>query len=153
MLVVLQCTALALLLVSSGSYGQLCNEDMTTCSCPESLEVCYFEFSVQRLITFTRYLKDTPVGSVGKSYYINDTGDLVHVPLRPDKSGCTDTDCTEANTADGVTYRTFIGINGRLPGPTLVVYEGQILVVDVINTLVTEPVTIHWHGLAQFGRS
>ena len=150
MLVVLQCTALALLLVSSGSYGQLCNEDRTTCSCPALLEVCYFEFSVQRLITFTRYLKDTPVGSVGKSYYINDMGDLVHIPLPPDKSGCTDTDCTEANTADGVTYRTFIGINGRLPGPTLVVYEGQILVVDVINTLVTEPVTIHWHGLAQF---
>ena len=130
--------------------NQYCNDDMTACSCPESDEVCYFELAVQRLITFTRYVHNTPFGSAGKSYYINDLGELEHVPFSPDRTGCSATNCTQANTADGLTYRTFVGINGRLPGPTLVVYEGQTIVADVINMLQTEATTVHWHGLEQF---
>ena len=51
---------------------------------------------------------------------------------------------------DGKTYRTFIGINGRFPGPTLVVYWNQTVVVEVVNMMLTEVTTIHWHGLDQF---
>ena len=123
---------------------------MTACSCPETDEVCYFQFSVERLITFTRYARDTLLGTAGKAYFINDFGDLEHIPRRTDENGCEGISCTQANTADGTTYRMFIGINGRLPGPTLVVYENHTVVVEVINTLVTEPITIHWHGLEQF---
>ena len=36
--------------------------------------------------------------------------------------------------------------NGRVPGPTLDVYEGDSVVVHFINKL-AEPTTIHWHGL------
>ena len=62
---------------------------------------------------------------------------------------CSATNCTQANTVDGKTYRTFIGINGRFPGPTLIVYQGQTVSVDVVNMLLTEYTTIHWHGLEQ----
>ncbi|MEO8193081.1 MAG: multicopper oxidase family protein [Gemmatimonadales bacterium] len=36
--------------------------------------------------------------------------------------------------------------NGRVPGPTLEVYEGDKVIVHFINKL-PEPTTIHWHGL------
>ena len=54
-------------------------------------------------------------------------------------------------TVDGNTYRLFIAVNGRIPGPTIVVTEGQIVVVKVINKLTSEGVTIHWHGMHQQG--
>ena len=130
--------------------NEYCDDDMTACSCPESEEICYFELSVQRLITFTRYVRNTPFGSAGKAHYINDTGELVHIPTSPDRTGCNETNCTQANTADSRTYRTFIGINGRLPAPTLIVYEGQTIVANVVNMLQNEVTTIHWHGLTQF---
>ena len=149
--IVLRLFAVLLVLssVASQTSNQYCNDDMTACSCPESDDVCYFEFAVQRLITFTRYVRDTPQGSAGKSYFINDLGELEHVPFSPDLTGCNATNCTQANTADGLTYRTFVGINGRLPGPTLVVYDGQTVVVNVVNMLRTESTTIHWHGITQ----
>ena len=94
-----------------------------------------------------------PTGYGGKSYYINDQGELEFLPpiggFPKLQFGCNDTNCSQANTADGLTYRTFIGINGRLPGPTLIVYQGQTVVVDVVNMLLTEVTTIHWHGLEQ----
>ena len=130
--------------------NQYCNDDMTACSCPETEEVCYFELLVQRLITFTRYVHNTPFGSAGKPYFINDTGQLVHIPFSPDRTGCNDTNCTQANTVDSRTYRTFIGINGRLPAPTLIAYEGQTIVANVVNMLQNEVTTIHWHGVTQF---
>ena len=36
--------------------------------------------------------------------------------------------------------------NGRVPGPTLDIYEGDSVIVHFINKL-AEPTTIHWHGL------
>ena len=94
-------------------------------------------------------LHNTPFGSAGKSFFIDNNGELQHVGFSPDTTGCNATNCTQANTADGLTYRTFIGINDRLPGPTLVVYKGQTLVIDVVNMLRNEATTIHWHGLSQ----
>ena len=41
--------------------------------------------------------------------------------------------------------------NGTLPGPTIIVYEGQTLVVNVTNSLYSDTVSIHWHGLPQRG--
>ncbi len=46
-------------------------------------------------------------------------------------------------------YRLFITLNGRIPGPDLVVTEGQIVVVKVTNKLTSEGITIHWHGIHQ----
>ena len=52
---------------------------------------------------------------------------------------------------DGRTYLTMIAVNDRVPGPTLVVTEGQRVVVDVHNRLSSAGVSIHWHGLHQHG--
>ncbi len=153
-LTLLHCIAACLLLATAVAQepNEYCNAEMTVCSCPETERTCHFEFAVQRLLTFTRYTLNNPTGTAGMIYIINDAGELEYVPApAPGMSACNemDVDCTQANTADGRTFRTFIGINGRLPGPTLVVYKNQTLVVDVINMLFTEVTTIHWHGFLQ----
>ncbi|OWF35519.1 L-ascorbate oxidase [Mizuhopecten yessoensis] len=69
-----------------------------------------------------------------------------------------ETDPTTANsiplegiiTADGYEIPRVVTVaNGSMPGPPLIVYEGQTVVVDVINRLSSDGVTIHWHGLPQ----
>ena len=59
--------------------------------------------------------------------------------------------CSIPVTVDGRTYRFYIAVNGRIPGPTLVVTEGQEIIVNVINKLTSEGITIHWHGMHQRG--
>ena len=53
---------------------------------------------------------------------------------------------------DGRTYRMYIAINGRIPGPTLIVTKDQELYVNVSNQLTSEGVKVHWHGMHQKGR-
>ncbi|XP_076090248.1 uncharacterized protein LOC143062410 [Mytilus galloprovincialis] len=42
-------------------------------------------------------------------------------------------------------------INSQIPGPSLIVYEGQQIVIRVKNDLWMEGITFHWHGLPQKG--
>ncbi|XP_075210800.1 uncharacterized protein LOC142318144 [Lycorma delicatula] len=51
----------------------------------------------------------------------------------------------------GGIQRPIITVNRRAPGPDIQVCENDTIVVDVINTLKTEGITIHWHGLHQVG--
>ncbi|MFF5217698.1 multicopper oxidase family protein [Micromonospora sp. NPDC000442] len=44
-------------------------------------------------------------------------------------------------TIDGLTF------NGSSPGPTLHARQGQLVEVTLVNTDVTEGVTVHWHGV------
>ncbi|XP_030468659.2 L-ascorbate oxidase-like [Syzygium oleosum] len=44
-----------------------------------------------------------------------------------------------------------ITINGRSPGPTILAQQGDIVIVEVTNGLVTENLAIHWHGIRQIG--
>lgn len=60
-------------------------------------------------------------------------------------------DCTVPITVDGATFRMFIGINGQIPGPTLIAHENQILEISVQNKLTSEGISVHWHGLHQKG--
>jgi FtsP/CotA-like multicopper oxidase with cupredoxin domain len=46
--------------------------------------------------------------------------------------------------------REILGYNGRFPGPTIRVKEGETLRVKVINEL-SIPTSIHWHGMHQPG--
>eukprot|EP00106_Octopus_bimaculoides_P019942 XP_014787384.1 PREDICTED: laccase-like [Octopus bimaculoides] len=46
-----------------------------------------------------------------------------------------------------------IAVNGTVPGPTIEVYKGQRVIIDVENHLYSEVTTIHWHGLHQRGTS
>ncbi|KAF6033534.1 hypothetical protein EB796_008154 [Bugula neritina] len=45
--------------------------------------------------------------------------------------------------------RLVIVANNSLPGPTINVTEGQKVKVKVINKLLSEGVTVHWHGVVQ----
>lgn len=55
-------------------------------------------------------------------------------------------------TADGwETPRLLVVANGTMPGPTIIVYEGQTVRVRVTNKLKAEQVTIHWHGVPMEG--
>ncbi|XP_069141122.1 uncharacterized protein [Argopecten irradians] len=47
--------------------------------------------------------------------------------------------------------RLVVVANDSLPGPPIIVYVGQRLIIDVINHLPSDTVTIHWHGLPQHG--
>jgi FtsP/CotA-like multicopper oxidase with cupredoxin domain len=42
-----------------------------------------------------------------------------------------------------------ITINGQTPGPTIYASQGDTIVVDVKNSLLTENTAIHWHGIRQ----
>lgn len=40
-------------------------------------------------------------------------------------------------------------INGRSPGPTIYAHQGDTVIVELKNSLGTENVAIHWHGIRQ----
>ncbi|XP_062229071.1 L-ascorbate oxidase-like [Phragmites australis] len=44
-----------------------------------------------------------------------------------------------------------IGINGKFPGPTITANAGDRISVEVTNSLHTEGLVIHWHGIKQIG--
>lgn len=126
----------------------VCDDHMTVCTCPDNARACSFKLTVQQILTFTRYQIDAPPGSQGEVYFINATGQLESVSLTQTVS-CDDVNCTEANTVDGRTFRSFYAINGRIPGPTLIMHENQIVVADVENLLSEEGISFHWHGMHQ----
>lgn len=45
-----------------------------------------------------------------------------------------------------------ISINGKTPGPTIVAQQGDTIVVQVKNSLLTENLAIHWHGIRQVNK-
>ena len=136
-------------------YKVPCDYSTPSCECPLQLEngtgieVCEFDFEVSLRHTFTRYLLNTTIKTVatgGQLWIINDvTGEF-----EPQGSSATPcTECTEPFAVDGYTFRTFIAINGRIPGPTLIVNYNQTVSVNVFNNLFEDAVSIHWHGLDQ----
>ncbi|KAL2906003.1 L-ascorbate oxidase [Bienertia sinuspersici] len=44
-----------------------------------------------------------------------------------------------------------ITVNGMSPGPTITAEQGDTVVVEVANNLLTENLAIHWHGIRQIG--
>lgn len=52
-------------------------------------------------------------------------------------------------TSDGVGSRMVITVNGLFPGPSIVAYEGQDMIIHVRNLMHTESTSIHWHGIKQ----
>ncbi|XVF61682.1 hypothetical protein PTKIN_Ptkin08bG0150400 [Pterospermum kingtungense] len=44
-----------------------------------------------------------------------------------------------------------ITINGQTPGPTIKAQQNDTIIVELKNSLVTENVAIHWHGIRQIG--
>ena len=89
------------------------------------------------------------MGTRGRIFFINKSGDLEPTHIH-DRLPCNDQEsCTTANTVDGRSYRSFIAVNKRMPGPTLIVDENATVIVDVTNNLHNEETSIHWHGMHQ----
>ena len=52
--------------------------------------------------------------------------------------------------ADGF-HRIVTVVNNQLPGPPIIVHEGQHVTVHVTNGLETMTKTLHWHGIHMIG--
>ena len=136
-----------------------CEYGNPTCECREHEKVCIFNLEVDEIRTFTSYQKlsvDEPTGiamrgSQGVIYYFDENG--IPLPLHKDRQCATQdkSKCTSPQFVDGKTYRLAIAVNGQIPGPTLIVHEGQTVEVHVHNNLTTEGISIHWHGMHQRG--
>ena len=163
----------------SGIHNVPCTDQQEACTCNESAEVCQFRLEIEELQTFVSYRINGVDGELitrgtpGDSYFVGPSGyqaslssslcvvtDMNPKPP-PECGGCwtgmtftneqtfKDMNCSVPMTADGRSYRLYIAVNGRIPGPTLIVTENQTVQVDVINRLTSEGVTIHWHGMHQ----
>ena len=144
-----------------------CRYQQEACECNEDWKRCEFELEIEELQTFTSYqLREGRMlvrGSGAATYYFNDMGEYVSVRYNiPDAGSCfnfsqsflseetfTNNSCSIPATVDGISFRSFIGVNGLIPGPTLIVYEGQYVDVNVTSRLTSEGISIHWHGIHQ----
>ena len=136
-----------------------CEYGNPTCECMEHAEICEFNLEIDEIQTFTSYQKlpeDEPTGlavrgTEGVSYYFDENG--IPLPLQFNRICSTfDPDeCTYPQYVDGKSYRMVIAVNGQVPAPTLIVYEGQKVIIHVHNNLTTEGISIHWHGMHQRG--
>ena len=136
-----------------------CNETTTACECRQTADVCIFSFKIERRQSFTRYYIDPEstkqaTASLAHVYSFGDDGELLPNSW-PTNPFCTNakednvSECTPTYTLDGSTYRSFIAVNGQVPGPKLIVWENQTVVVNVSNQLQMEAISIHWHGMYQ----
>ena len=112
----------------------------------ELQNICEFTLEIKQLQTFTSYAKSSSGKLItrektGNSYYLNQSGFIPSLPppfdssvpeygvcwreIFPDIGSFNDAGCGLPITVDGVTYRSFVAVNGRIPGPTLIVREGQ----------------------------
>ena len=149
----------------TGTSHKDCEYQDQVCSCDPDADVCHFQLEIEELQTFTSY-KLVPsetgrliLGVGGYSYFFNrTTGYLVpsgsEPKENPDKciiyeEKFKENNCTKPMTVDSRTYNTFIATNGLIPGPTLIVHYNQTVVIDVKNRLVSEGLSIHWHGMHQ----
>ena len=164
---------------SQVTHDVQCGPIDTACECDAGADVCRFQFYVENVYTFTRYNSSRPYAQgQGELFYINEEGELVSyrhegvclegnfvkytaygyngtvqtycVP-EAETIVCINKNelCTDPITVDGMTFKTVIAVNKQFPGPTLIVREGQTVVVDVHNNLSTEGISIHWHGQHQ----
>ena len=155
-------------------YEVECREQQEVCNCDTAQPECHFRLEIEELRTFASYTvtqQDDEVktrGVAGDTYYFSETGFSPALPP-PKRSNVLEygpcwteslatvqdfqaINCSIPMTVDGRSYRMYIAINGQIPGPTLIVTEGQMVHVNVTNKLTNEGVTVHWHGLHQKGR-
>lgn len=108
--------------------------------CAKDAKICETSLVIEHRLTMMTN-KSIFYPSAGNIYRYDDTN--ARYPVSID----------DVITADGWydTPRLVVVANNTLPGPPIIVYEGQRLVINVTNNLQSEQVTIHWHGLPQKG--
>ncbi|XP_061185077.1 uncharacterized protein LOC133193118 [Saccostrea echinata] len=107
-------------------------------SCVKEDDVCYGSLEIDYSFTMIDPVNG-PVYAKDRSLFTVD-GDE-EVPI----------ECV--NTADGwnLTTTNLLTANGKMPGPNIVVYKDQKITIKVKNKLMNEAITMHWHGIDQFG--
>ena len=165
----------------AASAQQSCPDQQEVCECGSGQTECNFQLTVEELQSFTSYVIESDGdlissrGTPGDAYYLDSTGYHPAISDSPTPSdlpeigrchneqktllygrdfanaGQGNSRCSVPMTVDGNTYRMFIAVNGRIPGPTLIVDEGAIVRVTVNNSLTSEGITIHWYGMHQKG--
>ncbi len=154
-------------------YEVECRDQQQVCQCDTAQPECHFRLEIEELRTFASYTVTQQDGEVrtrgvaGDTYSYSETGFNPALPP-PKRSNVLEygpcwtenlatvedfeaIDCSIPMTVDGRSYRLYTAINGQIPGPTLIVTEGQMVRVNVTNKLTSEGVTIHWHGMHQKG--
>ncbi|KAI5644659.1 multicopper oxidase domain-containing protein [Phthorimaea operculella] len=93
--------------------------------CKEGEEpmICFYHFNLEHYQTMSKACFNCPYNS----------------------TDCTRPDCIPA---DGMN-RPITVVNRKMPGPSIEVCEGDRIIVDVENDLMTEATTVHWHGQHQ----
>ncbi|XP_071140315.1 uncharacterized protein [Mytilus edulis] len=110
--------------------------------CDISQEVCETSLNIEHQLTMMHPTEKAVYPQNGKLYRydVTNTKDAAEITI------------DDVITADGwETARLVVVANGTMPGPPIIVYEGQTVIVHVTNHLKSEDVTIHWHGLPQEG--
>ena len=107
---------------TTGLHRVPCGIGAASCSCSNIATSCEFHLQISSLQTFTRYPNNGTVihDFDGSLHYIDENGRIVSYDGTQYTNGF-----TEAATVDGKTYRPFIAVNGRSPGPTLIVTETE----------------------------
>ncbi|KAL9952778.1 hypothetical protein ACROYT_G040081 [Oculina patagonica] len=123
-----------------------CFDADSSCECSEEADVCIFNLEIDEIRTFTSYQKlivneTTGIimgGVQGVTYYFSDSGTALPLQTYRECSTLDSTKCTDPQFIDGKTYRLAIAVNEQIPGPTMIVHEGQIVFIHVHNNLTTE---------------
>ncbi|XP_076675786.1 uncharacterized protein LOC143372966 [Andrena cerasifolii] len=98
-----------------------------TCRAGDTPKTCYYSFTVER-------------------YPVNDAACQLCTP-NVTNSICPNCQCV---ALDGV-ERMALTVNRMIPGPSIQACLGDYIVVDVLNKIKEEAITIHWHGVFQNG--
>ena len=107
--------------------------------CQMNDKECVFRFQVESKLTMMDD-KTLVYPANGNIYKYDVTNTSSAEPVSPER----------VITADGWEEpRIVTVVNGMFPGPDIIVYEGQTIIVEVKNMLESQSVTIHWHGLQQ----
>lgn len=74
---------------------------------------------------------------------------LIHVPITEAKIREYNWEVKYEYKSPDCFRKQVITINGLSPGPTILAQQGDTVIVNVKNKLITESFAIHWHGIRQ----
>lgn len=126
-------TSCVVLVILGGVTGFECEQNATICR--TSLEI------TEKLTMF--HETEKAVYAKNGSLYRYDVTDI---------NLATPVNTSEVITGDGwEKQRMVVVANGTLPGPPIIAYKGQVLVIRVKNLLPSDTVSVHWYGIEQRG--
>ncbi len=126
-----------------------CGYGVPVCECKAAATQCILNLEIDEIMTFTSYqkfgvgLKEGLAirGTQGVVYTIDErSGNAAPHPFYSERLCAKENkdNCTEPQYVDGKTYRMAVGVNGQIPGPTIIVHHGQEVVIHVHNNMSTE---------------